>query len=182
VRNYIASCTNPEFRGYMMEIGEYLIDATASGPRHGCGERTVLWGLQRPPVDGAPTIFRVKDDEKLFDDLSVKLLPFFMTNARKSAVVVVEGGDKNGALAKKLKAAGVTDKMSVEFTKFDKKAEAFNVAKIRENCEDPIEFCMVGQFVSLYLCVGHVKSTLGGDKKFVSFMSDSEKWLRVNKS
>ena len=179
VKNYIKSCEDDVYKGYLMEMGEYLLDATMDGPRHGCGERTALWGLQRPPVDGAPTVFKVKDDVKNFDELSVKLLPFFMTNARKSAVVVVEGGDKNGDLSKKLQKAGVTDKMDVRFKKFLGE-EFFNEVVIGKAGEE-IELAMVGQFVSLYLCVGHVKSTKGGDEEFIKAFSGSEKWLRVNK-
>ncbi len=35
------------------------------------------------------------------------------------------------------------------------------------------------QFVSLYLTVGHAKSTLAQDEAFVAAFSASAKWLRV---
>ena len=35
------------------------------------------------------------------------------------------------------------------------------------------------QFVSLYLTVGHAKSTLAKDEAFVEAFSSSPKWLRV---
>ena len=43
------------------------------------------------------------------------------------------------------------------------------------------EFALVGQFVSLLLCVGHVKSTKPGDEAFVKAFSSSPKWLAIRK-
>ena len=104
-----------------------------------------------------------------FDELSVKLLPFFMTNARKSAVVYVEGGGADSKeLAKKLRKSGLTDKIDVRMEKYkkidSKDGGVFNEIVIGAKKGGQIEFAMAGQFVSLYLCVGHIKSTKGDDE------------------
>jgi hypothetical protein len=40
-------------------------------------------------------------------------------------------------------------------------------------------FPMPGQFVSLYLPMGHIKSTMRDDEEFVKYFGQSEKWLKM---
>ena len=44
---------------------------------------------------------------------------------------------------------------------------------------EPSEFALAGQFISLLLCVGHVKSTKPADEGFVKAFSGSPKWLAM---
>jgi hypothetical protein len=68
-----------QYRGYCQLLIRYLVDAC--GPKRGIGQRTSLYGLQRPPVNGQFTVLRVEKNTS-FDDLAVHLLPFIVTNAR----------------------------------------------------------------------------------------------------
>ena len=38
---------------------------------------------------------------------------------------------------------------------------------------------MPGQFVSLYMPMGHIKSTMKNDEDFVKYFSQSDKWLKM---
>ena len=43
------------------------------------------------------------------------------------------------------------------------------------------EFPLVGQFVSLLLCVGHIKSVGVNDEAFIKAFTHSPKWLGARK-
>ena len=49
------------------------------------------------------------------------------------------------------------------------------------DCEQDIcrKYPMPGQFVSLYLPMGHIKSTKKNDEEFVKYFSESDKWLKM---
>jgi hypothetical protein len=76
----------------VLALATYLVES--AGPKKGYGERSCLWGLQRPPIDGSKTVLHVKNwtsteasVSTLAASLLPSLLPFLITNARDSVVV-----------------------------------------------------------------------------------------------
>jgi hypothetical protein len=52
----------------------------------------------------------------------------------------------------------------------------FQAGVAKESCKN---FPMVGNFVSLYLPLGHIKSTMPNDEEFVFRTRTSDKWLNT---
>ena len=95
------------------------------------------------------------------------------TNARDQLVVSVEAGGE--ALVEVLSRCGVDAKVEESF-------EAGSYYDVVSDADLRGRYCtypLAQQFVSLYLTVGHAKSTLGKDEAFVAAFSASAKWLRV---
>jgi hypothetical protein len=165
-------------RGYCVEVIHYLQDATMKNPKRGFGtSRTAVWGLQRPPL-GTKTIIRVGPNAS-WDDVAPVYVLFFTTNARDAAELSVDPSNKAVvALCEKHGLTFSTDsedsfaKKSAAFTPKD----VFNVVPIMGG--QKLAFPMAGQFVSLFLPLGHIKSTKSDDDEFViKVESLSKKWL-----
>mmetsp|Transcript_15163 Transcript_15163/g.45488 ORF Transcript_15163/g.45488 Transcript_15163/m.45488 type:complete len:108 (+) Transcript_15163:769-1092(+) len=104
------------------------------------------------------------------------MLPFVMTNAHSQLRLSV--APANAALASALDGAGLGGSLVVE----DDAAFAARVAAEQPyNVIEPSmpEFPLVGQFVSLLLCVGHIKSVKAHDQAFIDAFSASPKWLSI---
>ena len=149
---------------------DYLRDAC--GPRTGPGKaRETLYGWQRPPLH-LQVAFRLGASTSL-DDVAPSLILFLATNARDQLGVSIEAGGE--ALAEVLSSCGVDARVEASFdaaTYYD----AVSGADLRDRyCTYPL----AQQFASLYLTVGHAKSTLAKDEAFVEAFSSSPKWLRV---
>ena len=161
---------DPITRGYCSILVDYLRDAC--GPRTGPGKaRETLYGWQRPPLH-MRTVFRVEASTSI-DDVAPSLVLFLATNARDQLVVSVEKGGE--ALVDALSSCGVDARVEARFdpsTYYD----AVSGADLRDRyCTYPL----AQQFASLYLTVGHAKSTLAKDEAFAAAFSSSAKWLRV---
>ena len=75
-------CSDDLTAGYCGVLAEYLRDAC--GAHQGSSlSRTVLYGLQRPPLEAGPSVVRL-DASSTADDVAPYLLPFLITNARSS--------------------------------------------------------------------------------------------------
>lgn len=165
-------------RGYCVEVIRYLQDATMSNPKRGFGtSRTAIWGLQRPPL-GTKTIIRC-DASATFDDAAPICLLFFTTNARDQMEFSVDPANKDIiALCDKHGLSYTTndDESFAEKSKKFTTRDIFNVVTISGGRLR--EFPMVGQFVSLYFPLGHIKSTMSDDDEFVMKLEQlSKKWL-----
>jgi hypothetical protein len=197
-------------RGFCALLQGYLADACGvnrgDGSRTGGPNRTILYGLQRPPLNGQDTVLRCGADTT-FDELAPSLLPFYATNALDSLRVSVD--PTNHALLSILGRAGaraftfreaqlgvnarvgramegrVTEETDAEFDALCDGTEFYNVvapdalADNNNTGGDLEKFPLVGQFVSLYFPMGHIKSTRSNDEQFAQFFSASEKWLQV---
>eukprot|EP00548_Thalassiothrix_antarctica_P011877 CAMPEP_0194159460 /NCGR_PEP_ID=MMETSP0152-20130528/77843_1 /TAXON_ID=1049557 /ORGANISM="Thalassiothrix antarctica, Strain L6-D1" /LENGTH=720 /DNA_ID=CAMNT_0038869029 /DNA_START=127 /DNA_END=2286 /DNA_ORIENTATION=- len=162
VRDHVQDTT---IRGYCYELLSYLEDATRINPKRGVGtSRTSLWGLQRPPI-GTKTLLRCSDNST-FDALAPVLILFLATNANDQYEVSIP------AASSSLKE--ICDANQIVYSDDEQDDSCYyNIVTI-----DTPDFVMVGQFVSLYMNLGHIKSTKSQDEDFVQELSQSIKWLR----
>eukprot|EP00656_Telonema_subtile_P007715 TRINITY_DN13622_c0_g1_i2.p1 TRINITY_DN13622_c0_g1~~TRINITY_DN13622_c0_g1_i2.p1 ORF type:complete len:217 (+),score=77.31 TRINITY_DN13622_c0_g1_i2:129-779(+) len=183
----VSQLSSASVQGFCVLVHQYLQDACNPNRGDGRGtggpERTILWGLQRPPLNGQRTVLRC-DAGSVFDELAPTLVPFYVTNALES--VLVSCDPANSALAAQLQAVpGLSVQLQTEqeFSAQDQ-ADFYNVVTPdaladNNNTSTLTEFPMVAQFVSLYFPLGHVKSTRREDEAFVQLFESSDKWLKI---
>jgi hypothetical protein len=177
VEKFIKKIDDKVVRGYCIELVNYLIDATEVNPKDGHGSsRTVLWGLQRPPmVTGLKTCIRV-DEKTSLDDVAPHVLLFYATNARHQMELSVHPDNKD--VISDCESLGLPVVLQSHEEYLNRGKKCYNSI----NVSGPIEnFEMVGNFVSLYLPLGHVKSTMLGDETFIEQFLNSKKWLKMHK-
>ncbi|KAL7431676.1 hypothetical protein ACHAXM_002774 [Skeletonema potamos] len=184
VTDWLSEISDAATRGYCIELLRYIADATQDNPKRGFGTgRTALWGIQRPPLlENYRTLLHCGPNTS-FDDLSPVFLLFYATNARSQVELSVDASNKT--LLDRLVKHDLDNhifKVTVESEEtLNHRAETkgdnyYNIVKIDESKR---EFVMPGQFVSLYLPMGHIKSTMKNDEEFIKYLSDSEKWLKM---
>lgn len=176
VEKFIKSVDDKTVRGYCTELVNYLVDATEVNPKHGHGSsRTVLWGLQRPPmVTGLKTCIRA-DEHTSLDDIGPHVLLFYATNARDQMELSVDPENKDViSICKKREIPMVLQSHDEFLSRSEKCLNSVHVHGPMDN------FPMVGNFVSLYLPLGHIKSTMLDDEDFIAAFTSSKKWLRMH--
>ena len=143
--------------------------------RGGRGARTCLYGLQTTPLNGQLNFVRCGAATTV-DDAALWLWPFLVTTARPLLRVSVDEG--NEALATRLEAAGVECTVEDDAAFRARAEDAYNV--IEPAAASEFGFPLVGHFVSLLFCCGHVKSAVpGANEDFVAAFEDSDKWLQM---
>lgn len=171
---------NVPVRGYCIEIIEYLRNVCRMNPKDVTGtERTSMYGLQRPPL-GTKSILICGPNTSLCDVMPIMCI-FLATTARDQLVITIDPSNQNGleALCKKYK---LKYSMESESNMLQKKKgnddsdTVFHYIEV-ENRNNHTEFPLVGQFVSLYLPLGHIKGTMANDQEFMLRASMSNKWL-----
>jgi len=180
-RAAIGAVQDDATRGYCVELMNYLSNATETNPKRGFGsDRTAIWGLQRPPLlDRCLTSIRC-DANVSYDDLLPIFLPFYATNARNQVELSVDQG-----LLAAIKGIEADKSVAIKIEHGDEHAKRmadedshyYNVINV--NAGGLSEFPMVGQFISLYFPLGHIKSTMADDEDFVQHFMKSAKWLKV---
>ena len=145
--------------GFCLLLKDYLADAVGAnrgnGKDTGGPDRTILYGLQRPPLNGQYTLLRCGKGTT-FDELAPTLTPFYCTNAVTS--VKISCDPDNVELISTLATIGedvpVSKHTDEEFERLCIDMDFYNVVQ-PEALSDNIntnsleEFPMVGQFVSL---------------------------------
>jgi len=180
----VAAVGDARVRGFCVVLADYIASAVGAhrGDTKATGgpDRTVLFGLQRPPL-GSTTLLRC-DADATYDALAPTLLPFYATNARDAVAVSVDPA--NGALAAALAdLPGLDVRVQDDAAFAADAADAYNVVATRQLADnnntggDLATFPMVQQFLSLYFPMGHVKSTTPDDADFLATFAASDKWL-----
>ena len=178
-----------EILGFCIEIANYIVDSV--GPKPAFGSRTVLWGLQRPPLNGMKSVIRCGKTTCL-DDLLPSTIPFIISNAREQLEISIDPHNGTGLTAK-LHAHGknlfkVILEDVEEFEKRTCREDAsnlfYNVMVVEESNDYSTfpdkKFPLPSSFVSLFLPMGHIKSTKANDDEFIETFQNSEKWLTLH--
>lgn len=181
----LAAVHSPEVRGFCQLVQAYLQESCGAHRGHSSGtggpERTILFGLQRPPLNGQLTVLRCGPATPV-DAVAPAATIFASTNARDSLQVSCHPA--NTAAAEALSAVGLAVVVEADATfaarNLTASGEAYNVVspeQLHAQTGDLQAFPLVGQFVSLYLPTGHIKSTTPNDEAFLALFSKSRKWL-----
>ena len=183
VREWLSFISDAQTRGYCIELLRYLVDATKDNPKRGFGNnRTALWGIQRPPLlEDYRTLLRCGPNTS-FDELSPGFLLFYATNARSQVELSVDTSNKRllDALVKHDLDNHIFKVVESEETFYHRiDTDGDNYYNVVEMNESRRPFVMPGCFVSLFLPMGHIKSTMKNDEEFVKYLSESEKWLKM---
>jgi len=166
----VAAAKSRAARGYAALVAAYVADCAARGPARGGADRgggpgrSVLFGVQRPPL-GSATVLRC-GGATTYDDLLPSLVPFETTTARDECVVAVDPA--NAALLAALDGARVRARVvAADDAAFAALAAgAYNVVPPDRLGVDADAAPLVQQFVSRLLPMGHVKSTTPDDAAF----------------
>lgn len=176
-RTLLEAIQEDAVRGYCILLIKYLQNVCRMNPKQGSGkDRTSLFGLQRPPLS-TRAIVRVDAGHDDWDKIAPMVLLYFVTNARDQLDLSVDSSCTNVQAI----VSGMLPNVVVESeSELEKRA-----SQCREGIFatfQPLQlgsFPMVGNFVSLYLPMGHIKSTKPDDEEFVLNARLSQKWLNT---
>jgi hypothetical protein len=112
------------------------------------------------------------------DDIAPYVIIFFVTNARHQMELSVDPDNKHMLATCQQLGVRVLVETEEEFShRRSDIARGYNFVDVK----GPMKvFPMVGNFVSLYMPLGHIKSTMLNDKDFVAKFEKSQKWLKMH--
>jgi hypothetical protein len=170
-------------RGYCVLLIEHLQNVTRLNPKPGFGtSRTALWGITRPPL-GKKTVLRCHGGTAAattWDAVAPIYVLFHVTNARNQVELSVD--PQNTALVTlcdQHQLAHVVVESESDLTERLARGDGGDVFHLVRVSQPPAAWPMVGNFVSLYLPLCHIKSTMAHDEEFVLKARISEKWLNT---
>eukprot|EP00440_Ansanella_granifera_P056788 gb/GFBE01061552.1/.p1 GENE.gb/GFBE01061552.1/~~gb/GFBE01061552.1/.p1 ORF type:complete len:740 (+),score=157.98 gb/GFBE01061552.1/:1-2220(+) len=180
VLNLLQASGKEEIKGYGVLLAKYLKESC--GPKRGCGQRTALWGLQRPPFRDVSTLLRVRATDDL-GTAGLHLLPFLLTNAKEGLVVSLAADLGSHAMAPlRAACAAVAVPCHAEtddaFAQRSRESEAWNTISLNGAPGSVKDLPMVDHFVLRLFPMGHIKSAVSNDQDFVKAFETSSKWLR----
>lgn len=180
----VDAASSAEARGYLLELAAYLQTA-ATGPRRCVGQRTGLYGLQRPPLDGKLTALRCGEATTL-DELLPFCLVFAMTNAAPQALISVEPANDHllDELPRlQLKAPRLAELALMLHNETQFAEPAFQATLTRTVRPSELaavhRFPLAQPFVTRLMPPGHIKSARSDDAPFYAAIEPSAKWLKV---
>ena len=184
--NLVEEVQSEEIRGYCCLLVEYLRNVDVCNPKEvrlTDQARTVLWGIQRPPLQ-TTTIVRCGSDSATWDACAPISILFHASSARDQLQLSLPPGNSAmKSICDKHKLSYVVEtEQELQHRVADNGGTGkdslvvFQVARV----DEPMSvFPMVGQFASLYFPMGHVKSTAPRDEEFIMRLTmSSKKWLR----
>ena len=166
-------------RGFCVELLNYIANVTIENPKVGYGtSRTTLWGLQRPPIlTGVKTLIRCGQHASI-DALVPVFILFYATNARPQVELSVHPGNTAVVHFCEKYHLSTICQCDAIFTQHEK-TFVWNVVHV--DVEPMHNFPMVGNFVSLYFPLGHIKSTKPNDMEFIDKFRNCNKWLQLHR-
>jgi len=184
----VQRCKSKEEKGYCRVLLDYLLDAT-TGPRRGCGARTALFGLQRPPLKSGLCCLRLEKVsgpnlphvDALFDEAARYILPFMATTAKEQLVISLDPFLSFPAFPM-LSQQGLKVVRESKEAFAASEAHYWNVVSLPRAPEAPVcipRYPLAAHFISTLFPMGHVKSTLPDHEAFVQKFTASTKWLRM---
>jgi hypothetical protein len=180
-KNLLSAITNNSIRGYCAVLIEYLQNACRKNPKLGSSPiRTVLYGLQRPPLH-MKTILRCTS-HSTYDEFIPIYIIFHVTNARNQAEISIHPNNVNMIqMCQQLKLPFTIESDADFLSKSTQRTDIFHSVTITgmSSHAPPSRYPMVGNFVSLYLPMGHIKSTMVNDAEFEIKARISSKWLNT---
>jgi len=179
-------CKGGETKGYCRVVLDYLFDAVIATPRRGCGARTTLFGIQRPPLRNGTCCLRLEKpaganlphQDALYDDALLYMLLFAATNAKDQLLISLDPFLSFPAFP-------MLKQQGLNVVRQNKKAfEAsvgmyWNVVTLPQVSHVGPKYPLAWQFVSKLFPMGHVKSTSPDNKVFLETFGASAKWLRL---
>jgi hypothetical protein len=183
-RALLTAIADDAVRGYCVLLIEYLQNACHRNPKRGTtseSTRTVLYGIQTPPL-GTKTVLRCTSG-CTWDDVAPIYVLFHATNARHHAELSIRPDDNHDVLVQFCRDQKLphTVESDTEFAqRMSLRTDIFQCVAVTAEADDDETrrfFPMVGNFVSLYLPCGHIKSTMDNDEEFAVFARLSDKWL-----
>lgn len=174
----LGEMSNLLITGYCVTLIKYLQDVARYNPKPGFGKsRTVLWGIQRPPL-GTQTILHCSKSVK-WDCVCPIYILFYATNAREQVIISVDPVNQELInLCDKYRLPHVVETRGQLNERIIKQANlVFNTVLVEP--QPMTSFPMAGNFVSLYFPLGHIKSTMANDQQFALLLRLSEKWLNT---
>lgn len=180
-RNMLLAITNILTRGYCMLLIEYLQNACRKNPKLGTSQtRSVLYGIQRPPLH-LKTVIRCTQHSTYDEFIPVYVL-FHITNARDQAEISIHPDNASMIqMCQQLKVP-FTIASDADFVSHNSnRTDLFHNVTISgmPSHGPPSRYPMVGNFVSLYLPFGHIKSTMANDAEFEMKVRMSDKWINT---
>ena len=177
VQLLVKSVSDKAARGFCIELLNYIVNVTNENPKVGFGtSRTALWGLQCPPnMPGVKTKIRCGKYASIDAMVPVFVL-FYATNARPQVELSVH--PDNTAVLDFCEMHNLSSCRETCDT-FAQHDQAFVLNVIHVDDKPINTFPMVANFVSLYLPMGHIKSTKSEDMEFIAKFRASGKWLQL---
>ena len=161
--------------GFSLVLIEYLRNVARMNPKPGLGSsRTALWGLQRPPIGSTTVVLCSKDTS--WDSIAPLYVIFHATSARDQIELVIDPSNTDLVDICQRHKLRHTVKEIDETNDFACREDVFNV--VRGNVVKPMKtYPMAGNYVSLFLPLGHIKSTKPNDEEFLLRAKLSDKWI-----
>jgi len=163
--------------GFVKNLCNYLTDACGPKRGSGCGGRTPVYGLQRPPImENYPTVLRVAAGATL-DEAYPIIAPFYVTNARSQLQVSLDPASSIVSSIEKFAGIQIVKENAAAFQSRRQTFTPYNVLTIEGKNE--LEPLLAMHWVSRLFCLGHIKSVNKDDDVFFQKFSKSKKWLAI---